>query len=104
MLVPDAAIDGLVDAGEDAGVEETSIDMPDDRVHHAQKPGTISIDSQPFATIYVDGKPFGVTPILQKALPAGHHKLKAVLKDGRSRTLELDIPAGKSARPVVLSW
>ena len=54
--------------------------------------------------MYVDGKPFGVTPILQKPLPAGHHKLKAVVKDGRSKELKVDIPSGKAARPIVLTW
>jgi hypothetical protein len=68
------------------------------------KRGTISIDSKPFATIYIDGARIDVTPILGYSLPAGPHRLRAVLKDGRTKELAIDIPAGKAARPVMLAW
>lgn len=68
------------------------------------KPGTFSIDSTPFATIYVDGKRFGLTPLVKKPLPAGPHKIRATLKDGRSKEMTIDVPSGKSAPPVLLTW
>jgi hypothetical protein len=68
------------------------------------KPGTFSIDSTPFATIYVDDKRFGITPLVKKQLPAGPHKVRAELKDGRTKEMTIDVPSGKSAAPVLLTW
>ncbi|MGE5185143.1 MAG: serine/threonine-protein kinase [Acidobacteriota bacterium] len=70
----------------------------------AKPPGTFSIDSSPFATIYDGDRELGVTPLIHRPLAAGHHKLRAVLRDGRSKTVELDVPAGKAAPPVQLTW
>jgi hypothetical protein len=72
-------------------------------VHH-EPSGTFSIDSTPYATIFVDGKRLGVTPILKHALAAGHHQIRAVLEDGRDRTFGIDVPAGKQAKPENLVW
>jgi len=84
------------------------IEMPPDRPRPPKPapkpPGQLSIDSTPFATIFVDGVSLGVTPIVKRSLPAGRHKLRAVLKDGRSREQSIDIPPGKLATPIQLSW
>ncbi len=69
-----------------------------------REPGMLSVDSTPYATIYIDGKRFGVTPMLKRKLSAGHHTLRAVLADGRRRELPIEIPAGKLARPLQLTW
>ena len=66
--------------------------------------GRFSIDSTPYATIYVDGHKLGVTPILQHRLAAGHHQVRAVLRDGREQRVSLDVPAHGVAAPVVLRW
>jgi serine/threonine-protein kinase len=66
--------------------------------------GRFSIDSTPYATIYVDGHKLGVTPILQHRLTAGHHQVRAVLGDGREQRVSLDVPAHGVASPVVLRW
>src|SRR5205814_1704101 len=71
---------------------------------HATARGTFSIDSTPFATVYVDDRELGITPLIHQPLPAGHHKLRAVLKDGRKRDLDLDVPAGKAAPAIRLTW
>jgi serine/threonine-protein kinase len=93
---------GVVELAADAGVAERP------NVEHRSavkpKPGTFSIDSTPFATIYVDGKRFGITPLVKKQLPAGPHRIRADLKDGRSKEMTVDVPAGKSAAPVRLTW
>jgi serine/threonine-protein kinase len=104
----DAAVDANIDAP--AGLAATtdtgsdSGDEPTRPTHVAKKPGFLSIDSTPFATIYVDDKPFGVTPIVKKQLAAGRHRVRAKLEDGRVKDLKVDIPAGKLAAPVVLTW
>jgi hypothetical protein len=64
----------------------------------------LSIDSTPWATIYVDGKSLGITPIVKRSLPAGRHKLRAVLKDGREKEQSITIPAGALAKPIQLIW
>ena len=66
--------------------------------------GTFSIESSPYATIYLDGRRLDDTPIIDRSVPAGHHRLRAVLKDGRHKDMALDIPAGKQASPIHLSW
>ena len=52
----------------------------------------------------LDGKRLDVTPILGRAVPAGRHTLRAVLGDGRARTLDIEITAGRAAKPIVLTW
>jgi hypothetical protein len=107
-VVPaDAAIDVEVATIEvDAAVDAADIEMPPVDVTRPQKqaPGLFSIDSTPWATIYIDGNPLGVTPIVKRSLPAGRHKLRAVLKDGRTKELAIDIPAGRLAKPIQLTW
>jgi serine/threonine protein kinase len=66
--------------------------------------GLLSIDSTPYATIYVDGTKLGVTPIVKRPLAAGSHRLRAVLEDGRVREVTVDIPAGRLASPIQLTW
>ena len=69
-----------------------------------REPGTFSIDSSPYATIFLDGHELGVTPIIDRSVPAGRHRLRAVLADGRHKDMALDVPAGRQASPMHLSW
>lgn len=87
----------------DAGSETPELEMPPTNAR-APRPGTISIDSRPFATIYIDGKRVDVTPLLDRSLPAGRHKIRAVLADGRAKELSVDVPAGRAAKPITLVW
>ncbi|MCW5809195.1 MAG: PEGA domain-containing protein, partial [Deltaproteobacteria bacterium] len=66
--------------------------------------GLFSVDSRPYARIFVDGVAFGVTPVLKRSLPAGRHRLRAVLEDGRAKELQLDVPANAQAAPILLTW
>ena len=43
--------------------------------------GTLTINTQPWSEVWVDGKKLGLTPLAYKELPAGRHKL--VLKNPR---------------------
>ena len=87
----------------DAEVAVDAIEMPADNAR-APKPGTISIDSKPYARIYIDGKLADLTPILKRPLSAGRHKIRAVLADGRAKDFSIEVPAGRAAKPVVLTW
>jgi serine/threonine protein kinase len=86
--------------------DANEIEMPIDRLGApaAAKPGLFSIDSNPFATIVVDGHDLGPTPIVHHALPAGKRRVHATLRDGRSREFVVDIPAGRAAAPITLGW
>jgi serine/threonine-protein kinase len=90
----------------DASVEvpEAEIEMPADPARPPRARGQLSIDSRPYATIVVDGVSLGVTPIVKRSLAAGRHKLRATTQDGRTRELAVDIPAGKLAAPIQLTW
>jgi serine/threonine-protein kinase len=72
------------------------------RVHRA--PGFYSIDSKPYAIIFVDGKRIDQTPLFHISLSAGHHKIRAVLADGRARTLVVRIDPGKDVTSGTLRW
>jgi serine/threonine-protein kinase len=95
---PDAARGSALDA------PPPEIEMPVDRTTRRPPPGLLSVDSTPYATIFVDGHRLGLTPLLRLPLTAGHHRLRAVLADGRSREVDVDVPAGRAAPPLRLTW
>ena len=66
--------------------------------------GFFSIDARPYADIFVDGKPFGQTPLLHKQLAVGVHHLKAVRADGTTKTYDVTIRANATAAPIIVSW
>jgi hypothetical protein len=73
----------------DAGAEDT---RPATR---ARRLGQVSIDASPFATLSIDGKPVGTTPLLRHPLPEGLHRVVATTADGRTRRLRIRVRAGK---------
>jgi len=100
-VIPDAAVPDAP-----APEQPPAIEMPPQRPKPPAppRPGLLSIDSTPWATIYVDGNALGMTPIVKRSLAAGRHKLRAVTKDGRTQERTIDIPAGKLASPIQLTW
>ncbi len=73
------------------------------RAAHARQaepaaPGSLFVDSDPYATIYVDGKELGVTPMLGESIPSGTRSLRAVTADGRVQTSTIDIEPGQPFR------
>ena len=67
-------------------------------------PGTLSIDSTPYATIYVDGAYLGDTPLFGVRVPSGKHQFKAVLQDNRTKTFTVEIRAGQLTNWGKLAW
>lgn len=65
----------------------------------AQEPGQLTVDSAPYATIFLDDKKLGYTPIVGLRVAAGKHTLRAVSSaDGRERTLTITVKSGKHLR------
>ncbi len=53
----------------------------------------------PFATVYVDGKPLGDTPIVNRRIPVGRHRLKFENKKlERTNEMWVDVEKGKEIR------
>jgi len=77
---------------------------PPPHPHPTPLPGEVSIDSQPYATVSIDGRRAGITPLLHTKLPAGHHRIHLTLIDGRSRDVDVDVPSGRAAPPVTARW
>lgn len=60
-------------------------------------PGTLGIMSLPAgATITLDGKEIGRTPLMVKAVAAGQHTVTANWPDGKTATITHEVPAGKT--------
>ncbi len=85
-----------LDAGQTAG--------PGAIVHATSKPGYFSIDSTPYATIYIDGREISVTPIIREPVTPGRHRVRAVLEDGRERSFSIDVKSGRLTHPRQLYW
>lgn len=70
-----------------------------------EKPtGTYSVDSNPYATIYIDGKSYGDTPLFKVPLIAGRHRIRAVRSDGKIRRLMITIEPATLFSSGTLTW
>lgn len=58
--------------------------------------GYLTIDSQPYAVIFIDGKRYGETPLVKLALAPGRHVVRAVRDNGDAQRLTIDIELGKT--------
>ena len=64
-----------------------------------QPAGSLTIDSDPYATIYVDGRKLGYTPIVRHQLSPGTHSVRAVSSaDGRVKKMSVTVKPGKHLR------
>ena len=68
------------------------------------EPGFYSVDSKPYATIYIDDKSYGETPLFKVQLTPGKHRIRAVRADGKSQRLSITIQPGKLLSSGTLSW
>jgi len=62
------------------------------------KPGLLTLDARPYATIYVDGRKVGDTPIVDLPLSPGEHRVRAVSADGAVRSFRVTIHSGDVMR------
>ena len=71
----------------------------------AGPPGFVTIDSAPvYAVIYVDGKNYGETPLVNLELSPGRHTVHAVAPSGATRDVRITIESGKTAPATRIEW
>ncbi len=63
------------------------------RANNARRspPGYLTIDASPYASIFVDGKKLGITPLVRVELPSGRRNIRAVTADGRVQRFRLRV-------------
>ncbi len=61
-------------------------------------PGTLNLLAIPSATVRLDGRVLGETPLIGRQLPAGAHRLQLRTADGRTKTVTVQIRSGRSTR------
>jgi len=66
--------------------------------------GWYAIDSSPYATIFIDDREVGDTPLYRVKLRAGSHRIRAVLADGRQRSFAIDIAVDRETSSGTLAW
>lgn len=75
-------------------VDATMLQVVLDKAQKTVEPGILRIDTKPWATVYVDGKSVGVTPV-KATLAPGRHVVKLVTDTGASQTRTVTIESGK---------
>jgi serine/threonine-protein kinase len=60
-------------------------------------PVTVHINVRPFATVFIDGRELGQTPLANVPLAPGPHELRAVLPDGRELVRRIQVDASTRA-------
>ncbi|MBP6629309.1 MAG: serine/threonine protein kinase [Kofleriaceae bacterium] len=66
--------------------------------------GFLTIDSNPYATIFVDGRRLGDTPLFRAEVPAGRRRVRAVRADQRSKTFTITIAKDKEHAHGAIAW
>lgn len=64
--------------------------------------GGLTINSIPWAKVYLDGRLLGNTPLRAKQVPAGTHRI--ILKDGRGRVLRTFVTRIRKGHTRVFSF
>jgi len=68
------------------------------RAHTPAAPGYLSVAATPYATVYVDGRKLGDTPLLNIELSAGTHRVRGVAVDGRVASATVAVTPGATVR------
>ncbi len=65
----------------------------------ATGPGTLTFDARPWCQVTIDGRRAGQTPIVNRSLSAGSHRIRCVNPDlGVTRNITVNIVAGQATR------
>ena len=110
LVVADASVEVHAEAPPEPAPAKSELtpakhtDPPRRKAPSSTAPGFFSIDSTPYANIFVDGKPFGSTPLFRRELAPGKHAVRAVSKTGAVRNFSIEIRSGQEAPPRRLTW
>ncbi|HUS68299.1 MAG TPA: protein kinase [Kofleriaceae bacterium] len=64
--------------------------------------GFLTLNAEPYATVYIDGKKRGYTPIVKLSLPAGSHSIRLVSSAGQpDKKMTVKVGAGEDVRKFV---
>jgi serine/threonine-protein kinase len=65
----------------------------------ASGPGTLTFDARPWCNVSIDGQAVGQTPIVNRSLPSGRHRITCTNPDlGVTRNVTVDIEPGQPTR------
>jgi hypothetical protein len=84
----------LVKRSGGGGVKETAVQQPPPVVTSTE-PGFISISTEPWTKVSVDGDPWGSTPIFKKKLTVGKHTVVMESESGKTLTRSVEIKSGE---------
>jgi eukaryotic-like serine/threonine-protein kinase len=66
--------------------------------------GYLTIDAKPYATIFVDGKRLGDTPLFRQPVDAGSHVLRAVRADKTVKNVRINVRKGEVTEYGSIRW
>ena len=69
-----------------------------------KRPSYLTVDSSPYATIFIDGKKVGVTPIFKHKLKAGSYRMRAVSATGEKQSVRIRLKPGRTKNLGRLKW
>ncbi len=62
-------------------------------------PGQLTFDARPWCNVSIDGTPVGQTPIVNRTLPSGRHRITCTNPDlGVTRNITINVEAGQTTR------
>ena len=64
----------------------------------AAENGYFTIDARPYATIFIDGKKRGLTPLTKIPLSPGRHRVRAVAAGGQSQSFTIQVTSSETLR------
>ena len=62
------------------------------------EPGRLFVNSSPWGTVYVDGRPIGNTPLLNALIPAGIHSIRVIHDGFEAYERTIDVPPDEPLR------
>lgn len=63
-----------------------------------EESASLTVDTQPWSRVYVDGKLVGSTPLWKAMIPPGHHVIRLVRDDGSASFARVSMSAGETVK------
>jgi hypothetical protein len=82
----------------EARAETERVDRTPRMVEPAVAQARLSANTDPWSYVYLDGALLGPTPIVNRSVPAGPHRIRFVTADDLERTVEVEVEEGQHRR------